>query len=63
VVDGNFQLEHLMMTQPDNDVGLRDGSDHVVTSTPYKLHLEKAQETQQVKNIDSNLTNCSKVLW
>jgi hypothetical protein len=56
-VDGNFQLEHLMMRRPDDDVALRDGSGHVVTSTPYKLHLETAQEIPQVNNIDSNPTN------
>jgi hypothetical protein len=47
-VDGNFKLEHLRMRRPDDDVALRDGSGHMVTSGPYAKHLESAPDIKQV---------------
>lgn len=47
VTDGNFELNHLKMRRPDDDVALRDGAGHMVTSGLYSQHLNTAQEPKQ----------------
>jgi len=51
MMDGNFQVEHMRMKNPENDVPLSDGTGFMVSKEPYKLHLKSAVERQQVSSI------------
>ena len=50
-MDGNFQVEHMRMRNPENDVLLSDGTGFMVSKEPYKLHLKSAVERWQVSSI------------
>ena len=50
VMDGNFQAEHMKMTNPENDVALTDGTGFMVSRIPYDLHLKSAIERRQVSS-------------
>ena len=47
-MDGNFQAEHMKMSNPENDVPLTDGTGFMVSRIPYELHLKSAIERRQV---------------
>ena len=48
IMDGNFQVEHMKMKNPENDVPLSDGKGFMVSKEPYELHLKSAVERRQV---------------
>lgn len=48
VVDGNMKLQHLKMRWPEDDVALRDGEGHMVSSGPYMAHLRTAPDHKEV---------------
>jgi len=50
-MDGNFQVEHMRMKNPENDVSLSDGTRFMVSKKPYKSHLKSAVERQQVSSL------------
>ena len=50
-MDGNFQVEHMRMRNPENDVPLLDGTGFMVSKKPYKLHLKSAVQRWQVSSI------------
>jgi hypothetical protein len=47
-MDGNFQLDHLKMRRPEDDVALRDGGGHMTTKGLYMEHLRTAPESKTV---------------
>ena len=47
-MDGNFQVEHMKMRNPENDISLSDGMRFMVSKIPYESHLKSAVEWQQV---------------
>jgi len=51
MMDGNFQVEHMRMRNPENDVPLSDGAGFMVSKKPYKLHLKSAVDWRQVSSI------------
>ena len=51
IMDGNFQVEHMRMRNPENDVPLSDGTGFMVRKKPYEAHLKSAAEKQQVRFI------------
>ena len=51
MMDGNFQVEHMRMRNPENDVPLSDGTGFMVSRKPYELHLKSAVERRQVRSI------------
>jgi len=44
MMDDNFQVEHMRMKNPENDVPLSDETGFMVSKEPYKLHLKLAVE-------------------
>src|SRR5258708_29282682 len=48
MMDGNFQVEHMRMKNPDDDIPLSDGAGFMVSKKPYKSHLKSAVERRQV---------------
>ena len=50
-MDGNFQVEHMRMSNPENDVMISDGTGFMVSKKAYELHLKSAAERQQVSPI------------
>ena len=48
VMDGNFELQHLKMRHPEDDVALRNGGGHMTTKAPYMEHLRTAPESKTV---------------
>ena len=51
IMDGNFQVEHIRMRNPENDVTISDGTGFMVSKKVYELHLKLAAERQQVSSI------------
>ena len=51
MIDGNFQVEHMRMKNPENNVSLSDGTGFMVSKKPYKLHLKLAVERRQVSSL------------
>ena len=49
MMDGNFQVEHMRMKNPENDVPLSNGTGFMVSKEPYRLHLKLAVERRQVR--------------
>ena len=49
-MDGNFQVEHMRMKNPENNVSLSDGTGFMVSKKPYKSHLKLAVERWQVSS-------------
>jgi hypothetical protein len=47
-MDGNFELEHMNMKNPENDVYLSDGEAFMVQKTHFDYHLQLATDTKEV---------------
>jgi len=50
-MDSNFQVEHMRIRNPENDVPLSDRTGFMVRKSLYKLHLKLAVERWQVRSI------------
>jgi len=50
IMDGNFQVEHMRIRNPENDVLLSNGTGFMVSKKPYKLHLKSAVKRWQVSS-------------
>ena len=51
MINGNFQVEHLKIKNPENDVQFTDGTGFMVSQALYKSHLKLAVERWQVSTI------------
>ena len=51
MIDGNFQAEHMRMTNPGDNVPLSDGTGFMVSKELYKLDLKLVAQRQQVSSI------------
>ena len=50
-MDGNFQVEHIRMKNPKNNIPLSNGTGFMVSKELYKLHLKLVVERRQVSSI------------
>ena len=65
IMDGNFQVEHMKMRNPQNDVPLSDGTAFMVRKELYESHLKSATEWRQVSSVSrvsTGIRSCSKHL-
>ncbi|KAG1791164.1 uncharacterized protein HD556DRAFT_1433031 [Suillus plorans] len=54
VMDGNFKVEHLHPTHPEDEVWLTDGRCFMVTRQAYQSHLTNAKEVIQMSECNNH---------